>query len=155
MFAAGTLLTLYNFARSHFRGAKAPANPWEGDSLEWSTSSPPPEYNFAAMPVVAGRHPPWDETPTVEVAADAPSTRALGVSGALDKTMPVSEGLDAQPQHVLGIPSPTYLPFVTAVGVGVLFVGLLVQAVVVGAVGVLLGATAIVRWLWRTSEELS
>jgi cytochrome c oxidase subunit 1/cytochrome c oxidase subunit I+III len=155
VFALGTLLTLYNFVRSQWRGAPAPPDPWGGDSLEWSTTSPPPEYNFAAMPVVAGRHPLWDEPPPpVELSPAEPSTRAIGVQGALDKEMPVTEGLDARPQDVLGIPSPTYLPFVVALGVGALFVGLLVQAAVVVAIGVLIGASAVVRWLWRTSEEL-
>ncbi|HEU5306187.1 MAG TPA: cytochrome c oxidase subunit I [Acidimicrobiia bacterium] len=156
VFAAGTLMTLYNFVRSQFRGAPAPPNPWDADSLEWSTSSPPPEYNFAAMPVVTGRHPLWDPHPAaVETTGDGAPIRALGVAGALDKEMPVSEGMDARPQDVLGIPSPTYLPFVTAVGVGLLFVGLLVEATLIGAVGVLIGASAIVRWLWRTSENLT
>jgi cytochrome c oxidase subunit 1/cytochrome c oxidase subunit I+III len=155
VFAIGTLLTLYNVARSRWRGPAAPPDPWGGDSLEWSTTSPPPEYNFAAMPVVTGRHPRWDEPPAPAVVpADEPSTRALGVQGALDKEMPVTEGLDARPQDVLGIPSPTYLPFVAALGVAALFVGLLVEAAVVAAVGVLVGASAVVRWLWRTSEEL-
>jgi cytochrome c oxidase subunit 1/cytochrome c oxidase subunit I+III len=156
VFAVGTLMTLYNFVRSHLRGEPAPSNPWDGDSLEWSTSSPPPEYNFAAMPVVTGRHPLWDELPAdIELAGEGAPTRALGVAGALEKEMPVSEGMDARPQDVLGIPSPTYLPFVAAVGVGLLFVGLLVEASLIGVVGVLIGATAIVRWLWRTSENLT
>jgi cytochrome o ubiquinol oxidase subunit 1 len=30
-------------------------DPWDGRSLEWSVSAPPPEYNFAVIPVVAGR----------------------------------------------------------------------------------------------------
>ena len=30
-------------------------DPWDGRSLEWSVSAPPPEYNFAAIPVVTGR----------------------------------------------------------------------------------------------------
>ncbi len=154
VFAAGTLLTLYNFVRSHFRGEPAPANPWDGDSLEWATSSPPPEYNFAAIPVVTSRYPVWDEAPAVHIANDGPAIRALGVEGALDKQMAVTEGLDAAPQDVLGIPEPTYLPFVAAVGIAVFFVGLLVEAAVIGAVGVLIGALAVVRWLWRTSEEL-
>jgi hypothetical protein len=154
VFALGTLLTLYNFVRSQRRGARAPSDPWDADSLEWSTTSPPPDYNFAAVPVVNGRHPLWDDPAVAHIAVDEPSTRALGIRGALDKQMPVTEGLDARPQDVLGIPSPTYLPFLAAVGVAVLFVGLLVQAVVIGAVGVLVGATAIVHWLWRTSEEL-
>lgn len=30
-------------------------DPWDARSLEWSTASPPPEYNFAALPVVDAR----------------------------------------------------------------------------------------------------
>ncbi|WP_426688853.1 cbb3-type cytochrome c oxidase subunit I [Rhodanobacter ginsengiterrae] len=30
-------------------------DPWDGRSLEWSTAAPPPEYNFAVIPVVDGR----------------------------------------------------------------------------------------------------
>ncbi|MEO6798632.1 MAG: cbb3-type cytochrome c oxidase subunit I [Rhodanobacter sp.] len=30
-------------------------DPWDGRSLEWSTSAPPPEYNFAVIPTVEGR----------------------------------------------------------------------------------------------------
>jgi cytochrome c oxidase subunit 1/cytochrome c oxidase subunit I+III len=155
VFAAGTLLTLFNFVRSRFRGPRAPADPWHADSLEWSTTSPPPEYNFAAIPIVNGRHPLWDEPPSsVEVVDGQASTRALGVVGALEKDMPVTEGLDARPQDVLGIPEPTYLPFIVAVGIALFFVGLLVEAAVIGVVGVLIGMAAVVVWLWRTSENL-
>jgi cytochrome c oxidase subunit 1/cytochrome c oxidase subunit I+III len=154
-FALGTLITLVNFVWSQFRGEPAPPDPWEADSLEWTTTSPPPEYNFAAMPVVNSRHPLWDE-PYVPLAASAPgpATQALGVEGAFEKEMTVSEGLDALPQNTLGIPSPTYLPFVTAVGVAILFVGLLVDAQVVGVVGIAIGVCAVVTWLWRTDEDL-
>ena len=34
---------------------------WNGRTLEWSISSPPPFYNFAHLPSVHGRHPFWDE----------------------------------------------------------------------------------------------
>jgi cytochrome c oxidase subunit I+III len=88
------------------------------------------------------------------VADGQPSTRALGVVGALEKDMPVTEGLDARPQDVLGIPEPTYLPFIAAVGIALLFVGLLVEAAIIGVVGVLIGMAAVVHWLWRTSENL-
>ncbi|MGI4982832.1 MAG: cbb3-type cytochrome c oxidase subunit I [Janthinobacterium lividum] len=30
-------------------------DPWDGRNLEWSTSAPPPEYNFAALPEVGDR----------------------------------------------------------------------------------------------------
>lgn len=42
-------------------------DPWDGRTLEWATSSPPPAYNFAALPLVRGRDALWtskrDRTP--------------------------------------------------------------------------------------------
>ncbi len=37
----------------------AGSDPWNGRTLEWSTSSPPPHYNFASVPVVHGRDAFW------------------------------------------------------------------------------------------------
>jgi cytochrome o ubiquinol oxidase subunit I len=34
-------------------------DPWDGRSLEWSTASPPPVFNFAVMPQVNGTEPYW------------------------------------------------------------------------------------------------
>ncbi len=35
-------------------------DPWNGRTLEWSTRSPAPFYNFAVIPIVASREPWWD-----------------------------------------------------------------------------------------------
>jgi cytochrome o ubiquinol oxidase subunit 1 len=35
-------------------------DPWNGRTLEWSTSSPPPEYNFAFTPVIHDHDAWWD-----------------------------------------------------------------------------------------------
>ena len=43
---------IYNFFVSMFKGEKAPNNPWNANTLEWSTSSPPPHGNFKAFPTV-------------------------------------------------------------------------------------------------------
>jgi cytochrome c oxidase subunit 1 len=47
------LIFVYNLVYSRFKGAPAPENPWQGTSLEWATSSPPPWDNFGGkLPVV-------------------------------------------------------------------------------------------------------
>jgi cytochrome c oxidase subunit I len=46
LIAAATAVWLANVVRSLRRGAPAPDDPWEGHSLEWATSSPPPRHNF-------------------------------------------------------------------------------------------------------------
>jgi cytochrome o ubiquinol oxidase subunit I len=40
--------------------ADTTGDPWNGRTLEWSTSSPPPSYNFAFTPVVHGVDAWWD-----------------------------------------------------------------------------------------------
>ena len=49
---SGQLLFLVNFVWSLFAGKKAPANPWDATTLEWTAPSPPPHGNFSANPVV-------------------------------------------------------------------------------------------------------
>jgi len=52
---ASVLIFLYNMITSWVRGPVAPSNPWRAHSLEWQVSSPPPVFNFDAIPtVVAG-----------------------------------------------------------------------------------------------------
>ena len=55
-----TLLFVYNMIWSYFKGAIAGPDPWDAWTLEWSTPSPPPHYNFAVTPTVESRRPLWD-----------------------------------------------------------------------------------------------
>jgi cytochrome c oxidase subunit I len=54
------LIFVWNLIDSYFRGDKAGNDPWDAWTLEWSTPSPPPPYNFAEDPVVRSRRPLWD-----------------------------------------------------------------------------------------------
>jgi cytochrome c oxidase subunit 1 len=58
--AAGILIFAWNLIWSNWRGKMAGNDPWDAWTLEWSTSSPPPVYNYAVIPVVRSRRPLWD-----------------------------------------------------------------------------------------------
>jgi cytochrome c oxidase subunit 1 len=58
--ALGVLVFVYNLLWSYFRGEVAGSDPWDAWTLEWSTNSPPPAYNFATIPTVRSRRPLWD-----------------------------------------------------------------------------------------------
>jgi cytochrome c oxidase subunit 1 len=51
---------LWNVIVSLRSGERAGNDPWDAWTLEWATSSPPPDYNFAVDPVVGSRRPLWD-----------------------------------------------------------------------------------------------
>ena len=50
MLGASTLIFFYNVIVSWTRGERAPSNPWRALTLEWQVSSPPPVFNFDAIP---------------------------------------------------------------------------------------------------------
>src|SRR6266478_3654915 len=58
--AAGILVFLGNLLWSYYRGKAAGNDPWDAWTLEWSTISPPPVYNYAVIPTVRSRRPLWD-----------------------------------------------------------------------------------------------
>jgi cytochrome c oxidase subunit 1 len=51
---SGIVIMAVNLVRSLKKGAAAGSNPWESRTLEWQTTSLPPEENFAAIPEVVG-----------------------------------------------------------------------------------------------------
>jgi len=58
--ALGILCFVWNVIRSLRKGEPAGNDPWDAWTLEWSTKSPPPDYNFEKLPEVRSRRPLWD-----------------------------------------------------------------------------------------------
>ena len=57
--AASVLAFLWNFFTTMRKEPTAPNNPWGAPTLEWATTSPPPEHDFDVIPTVRARDPLW------------------------------------------------------------------------------------------------
>jgi cytochrome c oxidase subunit 1 len=62
----GVLLTVINIVYSLKKGAIAGPDPWKANTLEWYTTSPPPEHNFDVIPRVRSVEPMKDLRREVE-----------------------------------------------------------------------------------------
>jgi cytochrome c oxidase subunit I+III len=107
--ALGILLTIINFFWSLKHGRPAGKNPWDADSLEWSTDSPPKPYGSVHLPTVKSRHPLWDEHDEEE---DPNGERILD-QGRLTFS---STWLDAEPFALSRMPEDTIKPLLAAFG---------------------------------------
>jgi cytochrome c oxidase subunit 1/cytochrome c oxidase subunit I+III len=143
-FAIGILLFLINLSVSLRRGTPAGANPWDGPTLEWSVPSPVPAYNFAVIPAVASRHPLWEDR------LQSPERSSLSRGYLLNQGRETlaTTVLDAEPDLILKMPGDSYAPLALALGLGVLFVGLILHSERSAVVGVLATALAMLVWLW-------
>src|ERR1700680_619170 len=58
--ALGTVIFVTNLLWCSLNGKAAGSDPWDAWTLEWSTLSPPPAYNFSLIPTVKSRRPLCD-----------------------------------------------------------------------------------------------
>ncbi|WIG55397.1 MAG: Cytochrome c oxidase polypeptide I [Rhodanobacteraceae bacterium] len=148
VFALGVLLFVVNVVRSHKHGALAPPNPWDADTLEWATESPPPSYNFAVIPRVATLHPLWEER------LDGSWQSALNEGAVLDEEheIPATTVLDAEPDAIMKMPHTTLAPISLALLIAGTFVGLLMSMWWVAAGCLLAMIPALLWWFWPSPE---
>ncbi len=90
------LVFLYNIWKTSRGAPNAPADPWNGATLEWSIPSPPQVFNFPTLPQTHGRDAFWE------------IKRQQGGS------VPEPERVDGKGIHM---PNPSYWPAVAAIGV--------------------------------------
>jgi cytochrome c oxidase subunit 1 len=58
--ALAIIIFVINLIWSARKGKIVGNDPWDAWTLEWTTSSPPPDYNYAKIPEVRSRSPLWD-----------------------------------------------------------------------------------------------
>ena len=144
LLALGGAFLVYNVIRSLRLGTIAGDNPWNADSLEWGTASPPPVYNFADLPVVEGPHALWDRT--------LPAPVVTGVRADRREVL-VTDVLDATPVYRDLFPEPTMWPFVTAVASTAMLIAIIFTpwGLPIGAIPV---TVALIGWFWPKAPAL-
>jgi cytochrome c oxidase subunit 1 len=141
--ALGVLIFVGNALVSLRRGAIAGPDPWGGPTLEWSTSSPPQDYNFLQLPVVSGREPLWHEP------ENAPVVTGLST---IKREILVTRLLDAEPDHRYVLPNPTIWPFLAAVATSGMFIALLFTPWAF-PIGLTITAICVMGWFWPTTPH--
>ena len=141
--AASVAVFLVNLVRSRRGGVPAGDDPWDGPTLEWATSSPPPPYNFHLLPTVRSRTPLWKPEP------DAPVVTGLRTDM---REILVTTMLDAEPDNRMRLPEPTIWPLLAALATGATFITLIFTpwGLPIGAV---LITVAFIGWGWPSSKE--
>jgi len=122
---------LYNIFKTARGPRNAPADPWDGATLEWAIPSPPQEWNFAEIPTVHGRDALWE----AKRERGGPLPEPPRVSGA-----------------GIHLPNPSIWPLVAAVGLGGLMVGLM-TAHIVGPWGIVAGVSILFFGVYNWAFE--
>jgi cytochrome c oxidase subunit I len=113
--AISFVVFILNAVRTRTRGEEAGADPWDARTLEWSTPSPPPAYNFAEEPVVRHRDDFW-HTKYIDIPEKSPRRVLAG-------------GANGHAEHAehghIHLPSPSYFPALAATGFPVMGYGVI------------------------------
>ncbi|MGB9379871.1 cytochrome c oxidase subunit I [Candidatus Binatus sp.] len=131
------LLFYINIFKSLVSGDRAPADPWDGRSLEWSTPSPPPAYNFGTIPQIRGRDAWW--------ILKYGRAGSRGVAAYMAGQAP-AQPQAAQPADVAHIhmPAPSIFPLVLSLGVGTTGLGLIIDWYRIVLIGVSVAILSII-----------
>ena len=144
LFAAGIIIFIVDILISLKRGAVAGDNPWDAPTLEWSTPSPPPPYNFAVIPTIASRYPLWEDRMDGEGRSNLREGYLLLDGRETMGTTP----LDSEAEVILKMPGDSYVPLFLGIFASLLFVGMLIHWWEFTGAMVLGVAITLVAWMW-------
>jgi hypothetical protein len=139
-----------NLAISLFRGAPAGNDPFGGDTLEWSTTSPPPSYNYAVIPKVTSPYPMWDEKDREEDGKRLDRGELVLEEG---HETPATTVLDAEWDEILEMPSESWAPITLALALAATFTMLLLQHYVTAAAFAGIALLVLGSWHWKEPQE--
>ena len=141
LFTLGLVISLWNVVQARFAGEIAPSNPWGANTLEWLTTSPPEDYNFAHIPVIASRDPLWDGGYTAGPAYDE------------RRLTPRTSVLDASLEEVIEMPGDDIWAVLLSLALLAIPIGLLWRWFGVAIGGLMVALLMAARWFWPSHAK--
>ncbi|HVR79237.1 MAG TPA: cbb3-type cytochrome c oxidase subunit I [Acidimicrobiia bacterium] len=149
--ALSVLVFMFNWFVSRRRGEASGLDPWDARTVEWMSPNPTPEYNFAVPPVVTSLDHFWH----LKYGEDEEG-RAVRRDDA-DEIVARIEYEQRNPAGTIHLPAPSYFPFFVALGLPIIFYGVIYHEALWGKASILIGAiltlAALIGWGMEPLEE--
>jgi heme/copper-type cytochrome/quinol oxidase subunit 3 len=124
-------------------------DPFDGATLEWATTSPPPPYNFAVIPTVSSPYPMWDVRDREHDLQRAERGELVLAEG---HQTPATSVVDGELDEVLDMPSDSPWPIALAGMLGLVTVFLLTGHWTTAVVFAGAGAVIVAAWHWTEAD---
>ncbi len=149
--AIAVLVFIVNWYTSKRRGQPSGLDPWDSRTIEWMSPNPTPEYNFAVPPEVERLdhfwHLKYDEDDEGRAVAKPDK----------DDVVAAIEEEQLNPRSPIHLPNPSYFPFLVALGLPLVFYGIIYHTALWGkaliVVGALITLSALIGWSIEPLEE--
>ncbi|HEX6398926.1 MAG TPA: cytochrome c oxidase subunit 4, partial [Actinomycetota bacterium] len=150
LIAVSILLFIVNVIRTQLTPRPDPlamADPWDGRTIEWMTTSPPPVHNFDEIPTIHALDDFWHR----KYVEDERTGRLVPAQAGAAIAHETTPGAEHGHGHAIHMPSPSFWPFVAALGLPVIGYGVVFDQWWLGGLGAVLALVGFYGWAMEPS----
>ncbi|HZY69038.1 MAG TPA: cbb3-type cytochrome c oxidase subunit I, partial [Devosia sp.] len=152
VFAAGFLVFVWDCVRPKKNEPDVPRNVWNAGTLEWVNPSTDITWGIRSIPWVHSRYPIWDDKELFRTIDEGRGLLASAEEGRRETL--VTAVLDAEPEQVLRVSGPSWIPMITAIGLGGVFIFPVFKMWVPTGFSAALFFCALMYWLWTGTAQI-
>ncbi|MFC3214204.1 cytochrome c oxidase subunit I [Novosphingobium panipatense] len=148
--ASGVAVIVLDLCRSPWR-PKAARNPWQAGTLEWLAKPEDENWGVRSIPLIESRYPIWDQEDFVRKVDEGRFFLPDAEEGRRETI--VTSVLDARPVAVIRLGSPSWLPMLTALALGGVFILTTYHFYWLALVSSFATLGLVLTWLWVGTAE--